>query len=149
MDVSNALPDLFHKVAYEEPLNRARARVAEMIHTEADNVVLTHNSTLAANTVLRSILWKPKDVIISFGTTYNACASTLQYLEDRCGIRNEIIELNYPIENEEVLDLVRKRIKALKDSGVLVKAMLLDAISSRPGVLVPWYAENSSSKSSF
>lgn len=137
-DLSNRLPDLFHKRLYQEPLNRVRGMVAELVHTEQDNVVLINNSSTASNVVLRSVPWNKGDVVLSFSTAYVSCAATLKWLADRYGVRLEVIDVAYPVEDDELLDLVSQRIKKLKSEGLGIKLMLLDAISSIPGVRVPW-----------
>lgn len=137
-DLSNALPDLFHKAMYQGPLNNIRARIAGLMHTERDNVVLVGNSTTAVNCVLRSVPWNKGDVILCYDTAYGSCSAAIKLLKDRYAVEVDVLSLAYPLEHDALLEQTKKRIQALKREGKVVRLMLLDALSSTPGVIVPW-----------
>src|SRR5271169_1019535 len=64
-----------------------------------------------------------------------ACEKTVQYLCDTVsGFKIEKIELDYPISDDEILTLTESALKSNKS----IKLILMDAISSLPGVLLPW-----------
>lgn len=123
---------------YQEPLNHIRASIAGLMHTERDNVVLVGNSTTAVNCVLRSVPWNQGDVILCYNTAYGSCSAAIKLLKDRYGVEVDVLDLVYPLEHDELLEQTKASIQKLKGEGKVVKLMLLDALSSAPGAIVPW-----------
>lgn len=57
-------PDKFIRVLYAGMSKGVRARVAQFIGADADEVVIVPNASHGINTVLRNIEWKTGDIII-------------------------------------------------------------------------------------
>lgn len=75
--------------------------------------------------------------------SYNACSASLQYIVDtHPHLELELLPIvfTYPIPHTEIVRLTREAIeKANADgTGRKVRLALIDAISSAPGVIVPW-----------
>ncbi|KAG6825652.1 hypothetical protein H0H93_000427, partial [Arthromyces matolae] len=60
-----ANPDLFHRLDYVDPLNEARALMADYIGADINEVVLVANASTGVNTVLRNFEWEQGDTIVS------------------------------------------------------------------------------------
>lgn len=58
-------PDRFHRLAYQRPLRRCRARIARLIGAETDECVLVPNTSHGLDTILWNIAWEAGDVIVS------------------------------------------------------------------------------------
>lgn len=76
-------------------------------------------------------------------TSYNACSSTLQYIVDthpHLDLELLPVVFTYPKPHAEVVRLARDAIERANSDGTgrRVRLALIDAISSAPGVVVPW-----------
>lgn len=119
-----------------------------------------NNATLGINVVLRSLttVWEKNDKILYFSTTmcvfpqllggptharcsYDACSSTLQYIVDthpHLSLSLVPVKLAYPISHADVIAATRNAIEEQEAQGGKIRLALIDAISSNPGVVVPW-----------
>ena len=67
--------------------------------------------------------------------TLGACEKTIQYLCDTVpGFKMEKVDLDYPVSDDEIVKLTETTLKLKKN----IKLILMDAISSLPGVRFPW-----------
>lgn len=101
------------------------------------------------NAVLRSIAstLEQGDKLMYFSTTvYPACASSLQQIIDmnaHLDVSLVDVPLRYPMSHDDVVATVRSTLEReqarSKEAGNgRVRLALFDAISSMPGVVVPW-----------
>ncbi|GAV53508.1 hypothetical protein ZYGR_0AK00100 [Zygosaccharomyces rouxii] len=96
------------------------------------NLALVTNATTAVNTVLRSIPWDfSKDKVLFHSTTYQACANTIEFLSDYFKLQYDVLELQYPLEDDEVLVLFEEKLSTGEYT-----LCLFDMISSMPGVKI-------------
>lgn len=102
------------------------------------------NATIAVNTVYKNLVWNDdgKDTIISFSTIYGGCGKVEDWVIDtqkgKVSLRE--IELKYPLEDEEILQLFRDKVKEVEAEGLRARICLFDVTSSSPGVTFPWVA---------
>ncbi|GAA5954093.1 hypothetical protein JCM8115_003309 [Rhodotorula mucilaginosa] len=142
----DSAPDRFMRVEYEQELIDVRTRLADFVDCETDDLVLVPNATSGVNEALRGLTteWNKGDRLLFFSSSiYNACSSTLQYIVDTH--RHLDLELlpvvfTYPKPHSEVVRLARDAIERANSDGTgrRVRLALIDAISSAPGVVVPW-----------
>ncbi|ORY56810.1 pyridoxal phosphate-dependent transferase [Leucosporidium creatinivorum] len=142
---SEAAPDRFMRLEYMEQLKDARRRLAEFVHCDTDDLVVVNNATTGVNDVLRSLTnsWEKGDKLLYYSTTiYNACSASLQYIVDthpHLNLSLVPVQLAYPVSHADVLEATRKAIdEANAAGGGKVRLGFFDAISSNPGVVVPW-----------
>ncbi|KAI7366893.1 hypothetical protein KC336_g21261, partial [Hortaea werneckii] len=71
-DEAEAVPDKY--IRYDNPkyLDESREAVAKYLNAPTSACVFVPNATTGLNTVLRSLVFKPEDVIIYFATIYGA-----------------------------------------------------------------------------
>nr|AOR51838.1 PLP-dependent aminotransferase [Phaffia rhodozyma] len=135
-------PDLFLKREYIPLLATARAQVAELMKAKSDDVVLTPNTSHAISTVLNNIAWKENDIIVHYSTTYGPVYKALAYTADRFPSLNlnvHIIPLTFPMAHAEIVSLTESAVKKLNEQGPgKVRLVLVDAIASNPGIVLPW-----------
>ena len=136
--MSELRPDYF--VRYETPklLDASRAAIADFIKAPVDEVVLVPNASTATNVVLRSLIFKPGDVLVFSSTAYGAGQKTVEYLKESTPVEGAIVDLVYPLPDEEVVSAFQNTVRSIKGDGKRVKAVLFDTISSLPGVRQPW-----------
>lgn len=102
------------------------------------------NATTAINSVLHSLspLWRKGDKLLYISTTvYDACLASLLYIVDshphlEMGLLP--VKVEYPISDARLVEAVEKAIEEERGRGGTVRMALVDAISSAPGVAVPW-----------
>lgn len=73
--------------------------------------------------------------------SYNACSATLQFVVDthpHLAMSLVPVNLTYPIPHADVLAATKAAIEEAEKDGSKVRLALVDAISSNPGVVVPW-----------
>lgn len=125
--------EFYFFTCHEEYLKQLKA-LGSYLGLDYRNLALVTNATTAINCVLRSIPWDfTKDRILIHSTTYRACANTIRFLADYFELQYDIVELDYPLENEEVLAAFEKKL-----STGQYKLCLFDMISSLPGVKLPY-----------
>ncbi|KAI0775301.1 PLP-dependent transferase [Trametes elegans] len=158
-------PDKFHRLTYQDGLNKAREGIAKVIGADVDEVVIVPNATHALNTVIRNFEWREGDLLIGATTTYGAVANTIRYLADRTEQpRPEAlaIEYTFPLTHAEIVDVFRARLREFKqahaqtqftdvpplspgysaDAGAEGRGnkivAVIDSITANPGALMPW-----------
>lgn len=143
LDEAERRPDTFLRVQYQPLLNQARSDVAELVGCDVDDLVFVNNATTGVNVVLRGLngTWEKGDAILVYETVYGACGKTAQYIVDS----NPTFELQlvkvplvYPVSHEQVVASTRQAIADAEAKGVRIRVGIVDAISSVPGVIVPW-----------
>ncbi|GAA5877343.1 hypothetical protein JCM8547_003839 [Rhodosporidiobolus lusitaniae] len=138
--------DIFMKVEYEEELIELRSRLAHFIGCDTDDVVMVQNTTMGVNVVLRNLTthWQKGDRLLYISTSiYNACAASLQYIIDthpHLELSLLPVSIAYPISHDDLVSAVRAAIEQAENDGTgrKVRLALVDAVSSLPGVVVPW-----------
>ncbi|GAV54269.1 hypothetical protein ZYGR_0AK07720 [Zygosaccharomyces rouxii] len=125
--------EFYFFTCHEEYLKQVKI-LGSYLGIDYRNIALVTNATTAVNSVLRSIPWDfSKDRILMHSTTYRACANTIRFLADYFKLQYDIVELNYPLEDEKVLAAFEEKLSAGK-----YKLCLFDMISSLPGVKLPY-----------
>ncbi|KAK0766332.1 hypothetical protein N5P37_000053 [Trichoderma harzianum] len=142
-DDIEARPDPFIRFALARLTDESREAVAGVVNAPVETVVFVNNATEGVNTVFRNLKWNPdgKDVALCFSTVYDACGKVIDFLYDYHGegrFTSREIPIQYPIEDDEILQRFRDAVKKVQDEGKRAKVCIFDVVSSRPGVLFPW-----------
>src|SRR5258708_17682137 len=102
-----ANPTKFFEEDYEPLLDAARARLAEFIGADADDLASVQNATTGVNTVLRSLDLKPGDELLTTDHEYNACLNPLDFLAERSVPRIVIANVTLPVPSpDQIADAV-------------------------------------------
>jgi selenocysteine lyase/cysteine desulfurase len=143
-DAQEARPDIFIRYTYPQLLDESRASVAKLLNAPVETVVFVPNATTGVNTVLRNLQWDADglDEILSFDTIYGGCGKTIDYVvATRYGrVGSRTIELQYPLEDVEVVRAFTGAVKASREKGKRPKVCIFDVVSSQPGVCFPYEA---------
>ncbi|KAL8711880.1 MAG: hypothetical protein Q9220_003824 [cf. Caloplaca sp. 1 TL-2023] len=137
-NLSEKQPDAFFRYDLAGHIDNARASIAQFLGVDVEECVFMPNATTGVNTVLRSLVFKEKDVIVYFSTIYGACEKTVQYIKETTPVDMAKIAVTYPIDDAKLIAAFRDKLKQLRKEGRNVKVALFDTVSSLPGVKVPW-----------
>ncbi|KAK4056380.1 hypothetical protein OIO90_002523 [Microbotryomycetes sp. JL221] len=144
-DSSNSAPDRFMRFEYMNDMNKLRSRLAEFVHCDKEDIVMVSNASMGVNSVMRSLTttWQKGDKMLYYSTTiYEACSATLRMIVDshphlELGLVPVI--LKYPMTHAAVVEATKQAIlDNERKGGGKIRLALVDAISSNPGVVVPW-----------
>lgn len=125
-------PVLFIHRQAEERLDLARARLAQFVGCDADDLAFVPNATTGVNTVLRSLSFAPGDELLTTDHEYNACRNALDFVATRAGARVVTAKIPFPVQsNREVLDAV------LSQATERTRLCLLDHVTSPTGLVLP------------
>ncbi len=143
VDEAERYPDTFLRRMYRPLLTTARKQLAEIIHCHVDDLVLVANATSGVNAVLRGLngTWRSGDAILVYETIYGACGKTAQYIVDSnpsFALQIVRVPLSYPLTHDEVIQKTRAAIEDAEAKSINIRIGVMDAISSIPGVVVPW-----------
>ena len=111
-----ARPSIYHTFVYPSLLKQSRALVAPFLGADTDEVVFVPNATTGINTVLRNVVptYEEGDVIVYPSTIYSSCLKTIQSLEETTAVRGVEIEVVYPVEDDELVRLLRENMENRK-----------------------------------
>ncbi|RDB27630.1 Hercynylcysteine sulfoxide lyase [Hypsizygus marmoreus] len=132
-------PDHFHRISYLPLLVDVRRRLAQLIGVDTDEVVLVPNASVGVNTVLRNFEWEEGDTLIAFNTTYASVKKTIQNLGDVPPHPTvEKFNLEFPTTHAEIIAKFKGYLGGLPKKEGKKTVIVIDAIISNPGVLLPW-----------
>ena len=137
-DQGEARPDAYIRYEYPRLLDESRAAVARYLHAPVETCVFVNNATTGINTVLRNLVFKPKDVIIYFSTIYGACEKTVSYITETTLAEAKKVQYTYPVSDDYLCDAFETAVKELKRDGKNPRIAIFDTIVSLPGVRMPF-----------
>ncbi|WVQ77138.1 hypothetical protein IAR50_006821 [Cryptococcus sp. DSM 104548] len=148
-------PDKFMRRDWLPILEETHRAVAGMIGAQESEVVIVPNTTHGVFNIVDTLKWEPGDVIVYYNTTYGAVSQMLKYMADSRGVTLHSVNISFPVphstvieETEKVLDQYNEVSKphytgqpkatGKGDGSSRVKLIVVDALSSNPGLLFPW-----------
>lgn len=136
----DARPDTFLRYEYPRLLEESRAAVAPLLGTAVDEVVFVPNTTTGVNTVLRNLTYSKEDVVLYINTIYGACEKTIASLCETTAVESVEMEIQYPLEDGEIVQKFRDAVKAIQSGAKNAKIAIFDTVLTFPGVRFPWEA---------
>ena len=121
-------------------LEKSRRTVAPLLGVSMDEVVFVPNATTGVNTVLRNLVYRKGDVILHFSTVYGACEKTIDSLYETAQIERVCIEIDYPVEDKDIIRKFNDVAQKLTDEGRRIKVAMFDTVLTFPGARFPWEA---------
>jgi len=133
-------PDIYTRFTYPDLLAASRAAVAPLLGAHVGEVVLLANATTGVNTVLHNLSFTLGDVVLCFDSVYPACFKTVQALGETRGVGVKVLdtEAAAPLEDDDVVELFRSGVQAVRREGKTPRLGIFDTVSSLPGIRVPW-----------
>ncbi|KAI1337045.1 aminotransferase family protein-like protein [Xylariaceae sp. FL0016] len=135
---TEARPDTFIRFRYPGLLREAREAIAPLLGAKTDEVVFVPNALTGINTALRNLTYQDGDVIIYFSTIYGSCLKTIESLAETTPVRGFPIELTYPVEDGDILDMFRTALLMIQIQGRRPRVAMFDTVLTFPGVRFPW-----------
>jgi hercynylcysteine S-oxide lyase len=131
-------PDTFIRYTYPKLLQTARAAVAELLGSDADEVVFLQNATSCINTILWNLEFEDKDVIVHFNTIYPACLNTIRAIGETRSVGSQQVDITYPIQDDDIVNAFKTAIEMVKTKGNTPKLAVFDTVLTWPGIGFPW-----------
>ncbi len=101
----------YMRTVQRENKNYVCQRLAELFGAEADEVILTRNTTESLDTVIAGVHWKAGDEAVFAEQDYGAMQNQFKLMAHRYGIVNKIISIpNHPESDEQIVALYREAI---------------------------------------
>lgn len=126
-------PDRYIRTKQLPEYTRNLKEVGKLLGADYRNLALVENATTGINAVLRSLPFELGDKIVIQSTVYGSCGNTVKFLQNRHGIVPVLVQLNYPLSDDEVVARFEDVFK--RESP---KLAMFDTITSMPGVRVPF-----------
>jgi len=124
-------PVLFLSRELEGLLDEARAKLAEFVGADADDLAFVPNATSGVNTVVRSLELQPGDELLTTDHAYNACVNALRWHERR-GARVTVARVPWPIAGpEQAVEAV------LGEVTEKTRLVMIDHVTSPTGLVFP------------
>jgi selenocysteine lyase/cysteine desulfurase len=137
-DQAEARPDKFIRYDYPKLLDESRAAMSNLLNVDIDTISFVPNATTGVNTVLRNLVFKPKEKILYFATIYGACEKTIDYLVETTPVEAVKIQYTYPVSDDWLVDEFRRVVAQEQEAGYTIKIAIFDTIVSLPGVRMPF-----------
>ncbi|XP_068698496.1 uncharacterized protein [Montipora foliosa] len=112
-------------------LAHVNRRLASFVGSDPTDIVLLPNATTATNTVMKSIAWRPGDIVYFLNTCYYTVKKLLRHLSQECGVILKEVTITFPANNQEILE----KIKETLDEGT--RLALFSHIPSNYPVVMP------------
>ncbi|KAF7307463.1 PLP-dependent transferase [Mycena indigotica] len=107
-------PDKWIRQTYLPLLTNVRTRLAALLGAKPEECVMVSNASHGISTVLRNLLWKGGDILVTYSTTYGSVLSTAQYLSDTLPHPTvSQIKITFPTSRSAVLDQFRAHLVAI------------------------------------
>lgn len=112
-------------------LRDAIGKIAPVLGARADDLVFVENASEGVNTVLRSLVLRPGDRLVTTSHVYGAVRNTLHWVASRAGATVEEIAVPWPLEDaSQVVAAVASRVAG-------ARLAVIDHITSPTGVVWP------------
>lgn len=127
-------PDQFLRFEQIPEYTKNLKVMGKFLNCDYHDLAFLDNATSAVNSILRSIPLHEGDKIVMMNTVYGACGNTVKFIEKRYKVKVIVVDLNYPLNNDAILEHIESVFKKEGD----VKLCLYDTITSMPGVRFPF-----------
>ncbi|KAI8641624.1 pyridoxal phosphate-dependent transferase [Parasitella parasitica] len=141
-DKSEAHPDRWNRFEMIPVIESNLVHLSKLINCDAQDISFVSNSSEAASVILRSYPFKAGDKVLHYQTAYVNVNKALEFIRDQYGVQLITVELNYPLEDQEIVELTKQAIEAehAKLDEPKIKLAVIDGISAVPAVLFPFQA---------
>jgi selenocysteine lyase/cysteine desulfurase len=124
----------FGRRAFPPLFEQARARLAEALGVEADEIALTRGATEAMQVLIggyRNL--QPGDTVLYADTDYPSMMSAMEWLQARRGVTVQRIALPEPFDHDSIVETYRRAL----EQHPRTRLLLLTQVSHRHGLLLP------------
>lgn len=116
----------------EPLLDEARARLADFVGADPEDVSFVPNATGGVTTVLRSLRFEPGDELLTTDHEYNASRNALDFVSETWGAKVVVAKLPWPVSSPDaVVDAVLAHVTPR------TRLLLVDHVSSQTALVMP------------
>jgi len=127
-----AEPVRFLSRELDDRLDAARRALAAFVGADPDDLAFVTNATSGVNAVLRSLVFRHGDELLTTDHAYNACRNTLDFVAGPAGARVVVATVPFPVASpEQIVHAVLSQVTAR------TRLALLDHITSPTGLVLP------------
>ncbi|KAI8636830.1 pyridoxal phosphate-dependent transferase [Parasitella parasitica] len=139
-DKAEEHPDRWNRFEQHPLLENNLKLIGQFINCDYTDLAFLPNASQGANNVLRSFPFKSGDKILYYQTGYINVNKTLEFLRDQYSVQLVKIDLNFPLEDAEIVELTKHVIEQehSKPNEPEIVMAVIDALSSLPGVRLPF-----------
>jgi isopenicillin-N epimerase len=113
-------------------LDKARMELGAFLGADPEGLAFVDNATTGVNTVLRSMVFREGDELLTTTHAYNACLNATRAVAERARATVVVANVPFPLRGPE--DVIGPVLAAVTDRTRLV---LLDHVTSATGVVFP------------
>lgn len=138
LDLADLRPDPYIRKKHAELLDEARADVAKLLNAAKNECVFVKNATTGVATVLYNLNFQAGEALIYFEPIYGAVEKGVVSLQEHSPLQARKVEFQFPIAENELERRFREVVRKTREEGLKVRAAVVDAIVSLPGVRFPF-----------
>jgi isopenicillin-N epimerase len=116
----------------EELFFGSKIKLAGFVNADEEDIVFVSNATFGVNAVLKSLVFKSGDELLTTNHEYHSCKNTLDYVAKRNGATVVVAEIPFPINSES--DVIENLLKHITTK---TKILLIDHVTSPTGLVFP------------
>lgn len=113
-------------------LEKSRKKLADFVSCSPDNLVFVPNATTGINTILKSLKFQRGSEILITNHIYPACRNAVNEVALVNHLEIKEVKISLPVISRS--DITEKILSSISDS---TKVILLDHVSSIPGIIFP------------
>lgn len=143
-------------MTFAQYLRKFYERVAPYLHCSPHELVIMPNASTGLNVVLRDYPWRRGDAVVTLSIGYGSAERTIRYVQDTLTPRlggpeasdagddkAEVphlatVPITLPMSHDAILSQVEQVLDEIVAKGLAPRLMVVDAISSKPAVRLPW-----------
>ena len=127
-----AQPSRFMRDELPPALRQAAAKLGRFLGAKGEDIAFVDNATTGCNAVLRSLVFKPGDEILTLDHVYGAVRSTVRHVAERAGAKVAVAALPFPNPTEDgVLRAIEAKL------GPATRLAVIDHITSHSALVLP------------
>ncbi|VDH92280.1 hercynylcysteine sulfoxide lyase [Mytilus galloprovincialis] len=134
LDEIDSHPEKWYRHTRKKKWIAARNAIANFVNANPEDLVFIENVTTGVNTILRSIRFRPDDIILYTNQSYpgvqKACQATARFSD----IRSECLHLEYPVHADE--EIVKQYVEYF-EKNPNVRLVIIDHIICFSGLKMP------------
>lgn len=116
----------------EEQLFLSKKKLAKFINANDKDIVFIPNATYGVNAVLKSLIFREGDELLTTNHEYHSCKNTLELVAKRNNSKVVVAEIPFPLKSEnEIIEILLKYVTKK------TRLLLIDHITSPTGLVFP------------
>ena len=116
----------------EELFFGSKRKLAEFVHADEKDIVFVSNATYGVNAVLKSLVFKTGDELLTTNHEYHSCKNTLDYVAKRNNASVIVADIPFPLKSES--EVIENLLKYVTNR---TKILLIDHVTSPTGLVFP------------